>query len=333
MPPLQDPLLFIHVPKTAGTSFRIAAAEYFGAERCWSDYGPAAAETTAEVRQHVHEAGDLWALRRAMLARSPAMLAGHVHASRFAGLLPLLNVVSFVREPLAQLRSHYLHQCRDNGYRGSPEAFMHGPMGIGFQSRLLSGMPLEACGFIGVTERYEESLSLLNEVWGLDLPPRRLNERPVPPAGQALPPEPFPPALAASFLQAAVADVQLYRRANDLLDERVRLRALGQPYTHGVVQTRTLHRLQGFAFRRQGEDALPVELLVNGRVRAQTLAAADRPGLRALQAPRGGYVGFDFRLEGMGIATTDELTARLADTGQVLGRLLPPPARSAGAVR
>ena len=51
-------MFFIHIPKTAGTSFRKAAEEYYGLERICYDYAPHSGETSKIVIQEVYENKD-----------------------------------------------------------------------------------------------------------------------------------------------------------------------------------------------------------------------------------------------------------------------------------
>ena len=43
------PLFFIHIPKTAGSSFRVAAEQYFGSEATYFDYGNGSKETSESI--------------------------------------------------------------------------------------------------------------------------------------------------------------------------------------------------------------------------------------------------------------------------------------------
>ena len=61
----RKPLLFLHIPKTAGTSFRVAVLQRLGgASRVAFDYGGKHPETHDMVRRHLHaEAPDHAAFR------------------------------------------------------------------------------------------------------------------------------------------------------------------------------------------------------------------------------------------------------------------------------
>ena len=43
-----DSFVFVHIPKTAGTSFRLGADQYFGEKMVCRDYGPKAPETSED---------------------------------------------------------------------------------------------------------------------------------------------------------------------------------------------------------------------------------------------------------------------------------------------
>lgn len=303
------PLLFSHIPKTAGTSFRQAAVEALGPEHCLFDYGEAAGETSPLVREWVYQRGDLLGFARQLRSSGARLLAGHFPPTRYAAFFELSRVAVFVREPRAQILSHFRHQQRSNGYGHDLASFSRSPMGAGFQSRLLGGIPLGAYGFVGVTERFAESLDLFNRLHGTRLKPRVSNQAPE--AG-AVPPE-----LAAAAWQRAApalqADDAAYAEADALLSRRLAALDAGLPDLHaGLTQARG-RRVSGFAFASAAglRAAVPLLLQVNGRTVARQHAGADRPLLRAYNAPRHGFVGFDVVLE-RELQPGDEVTVRWA---------------------
>lgn len=311
---LTDTLLLIQIPATAGQVFGEALAARLGPAACATDHGPDSDDAHPLVVRHVHDAADLFAFSQAAQAQGLKLVAGQA-AARYAPLVPLSQVLSFVRQPLAQAGAHYRHQVQALGYRGTEAAYLAGPLGAGCQARYLDLAPVEALGFVGVSERMAESLAMFHAAYGLDLqaPASEVaaerDSRPV-----------FSEAGAAQFRAMAGADYQLYRRAHAALDARLAMHQAGLPYVHGAIQSHGPHRLQGFAFRAGAEDAVEVEVLVNGLRRARARATLERPCLRACQAPRLGYVGFEFHAGHALWAADDEVTVRVADTGQVLGR-------------
>jgi hypothetical protein len=311
---LTDTLLLIQIPATAGQAFGEALAAHLGPAACAVDHGPDSDDAHPLVLSHVHEAGDLLGFSQAAQAQGLKLLAGQA-AARYAPLVPLGQVLSFVRQPLAQAGAHYRHQVQAQGYRGTEAAYLAGPLGAGCQARQLDLAPVEALGFVGVSERPAESLAMFKAAYGLDLH----LPAPVGPAERSTRPV-FSDAGAAHFRAMAGADYQLYRRAHAALDARLAMHRAGMPYVHGAIQSHGPHRLQGFAFWQGNEDAVEVEVLVNGLRRARTRATLERPCLRASNAPRLGYVGFEFHAGHALWAADDEVTVRVAGTGQMLGR-------------
>src|SRR5690606_621288 len=60
------PILFIHIPKPAGTSFRKGAESFFGSQHVVYDYGGAASATSSLARQMLYgEHEDFWCFARA----------------------------------------------------------------------------------------------------------------------------------------------------------------------------------------------------------------------------------------------------------------------------
>src|SRR5574343_924933 len=77
------PVLFIHIPKTAGTSLRIEAARLFGRDRVALDYGPKSSETSADVMQLGIKCNDPWALHDCLQSKDVRALCGHFQAARY----------------------------------------------------------------------------------------------------------------------------------------------------------------------------------------------------------------------------------------------------------
>ena len=157
-----ESLLFVHVPKTAGTSFRLAVEGVFPGRVAY-DYALRAPETWDGVRRHVYGKLDLEALRRELTEARITMLGGHVIYRRYSALFAPQQVITFLREPIARLVSEHEHACRHNGFTGTLREFAAIPRNQNLQSKMLAGVPLGQAALVGITERYGESLALLEK--------------------------------------------------------------------------------------------------------------------------------------------------------------------------
>jgi len=309
--------LFVHIPKTAGTSLRQSALRHFGSADCLFDYGPAARETSEDVREWMYRRRDPYGLQKALRTRGARFFGGHFPAVRYLPLFGCLNTISFVRSPRAQVPSHFAHQARHHGYQGSFTQFLRSPQGGGIQSSMLQGVPLEALRFVGVTERYAESLEALAAELGCPLAVLHENGNP-----SAAAPADYDGLLSAAdeaFATACAGDLALHRRANELLDRRLQALRDDRPYVHGALTHVDAQRIDGFAFTPHDERPVMVDLFVDGRPLAQVPASRDRSALRSLGAPRNGYVGFSFR-EGAALPAGTRVEARAG--AQVVGEAI-----------
>lgn len=173
-----DTRLFLHIPKTAGTSFRLAVERAFGSERVAYDYSPKAWETSDAVREHYYTKKDLEALRAKLMSKRVVLLAGHFDFRRYSSILPPSRVVTFLRDPVARVVAEYHHFRRHNGFEGALLEFASQARNRNLQCSILRGVPLEDAEFVGITEHYEESLARLRERLGWDLEPIVTNVNP-----------------------------------------------------------------------------------------------------------------------------------------------------------
>ena len=117
-----SPLFFVHIPKTAGTSFRHALEEYFGSEFVCRDYGPQQNQTSLEVLSYVYENMDLYKFFQGFDGQYK-VLTGHVPAGKYVSSIGVHRIISFVREPVKAVISHYRHHFSDGRFEGSLEDF------------------------------------------------------------------------------------------------------------------------------------------------------------------------------------------------------------------
>lgn len=311
---------FIHIPKTAGTSFRFAAEDVFGANRIVYDYGKAAPETSALVHQHVYQKPDFWAFYQACERADVALVGGHMNCDRFVAGFGVEKIVTFVRDPLQRIASEYKHFVRHKNYQGSFEEFYTQPKNQNRLSRAFREVPAWAAGFVGVTERYDESLELLHKVTGIRVPAREEN------MGKARVEEAheFSPGDLKAMTRLNRKDIGLYRQVSELFNQRLLMLRQGLPFVHGHVDAVSGRKIAGTAWWDgcRADEPVVVEVLVNGVVVGHTVSAIFQPKFCAMKSPRGGHVGFQMPLE---VREGDQVSCRVSETGQLLGeRTLPP---------
>lgn len=169
---------FTHIPKTAGTSFRLAAEDDLGSQRVIYDYGAHSSVTSACVRQYLYESDelDLEGLAQHWQTSKPVLIAGHKGLKQFSSVIRLDRIMTFFRDPLARCFSEYVHLLKQGRYEGSFRSFFSNEKRINRQLRMLSGVPFQALGIVGVTKRYRDSLSLINDHFSWDIRARKLNK-------------------------------------------------------------------------------------------------------------------------------------------------------------
>lgn len=305
------PLFFVHIPKTAGTSFRIGAEQYFRKENIVYDYGKDSDTTSEIARQHLYASTpDFWAFGRACAAGDASLVGGHVGISKFVSLFGVANTITFLREPLERMASEYEHFVRNYGYKGSFQDFYSRPVMHNRQNKILHGVDIEAIGMLGLTERYKESLKVLNARYGIAIPLREdnrgrraLRER------HELSEEDM-----AEFKQLNTRDFELYKRVVALVEARLAMFDAGKPWAHARLVETSASRVAGWAWWSGGSDEpVEVEIWINEELADTVLALERRPGLCHLRPPRGGYVGFHLPVE---LQWGDKVRCRVAGTGQ-----------------
>jgi len=207
-------LISVHIPKCAGTSFRHVLEAVHGGG-LWLNYG-------AIFTREQAAAG--------LVPAAAACIHGHFFADAFDTLYPGRRLAVWLRHPVERVVSNYHHFLRSPDPRDdccrqlherrlSLREFAALDWMRNESARYLGGKPLADFAFVGVAERFAESLSVCRRTFGWHTPvplpcantnPERLTDR------YALSPQDF-----SHLLDLNEADLARYEEAVARLDDSV----------------------------------------------------------------------------------------------------------------
>jgi len=303
--------LFVHIPKTAGTSFRLSAQAYFGDDHTFFDYSGESTETSALIRQAIYVKQDPHLLYDQLSKLPCSFLSGHFPTTKYMLLYKTSHIVSFVRDPIRQVLSHYNHYKNYHSYQESLMTFVEDPRFQNLQSRLLSKKPMGLYGFLGITEKYRESLDLFNQLYQTQLPYLHLNRS----EKDALEVRKLDVETLQAIEQANARDISFYRRAVAQLAVRQRLQQENKPFTFGCIQEKADSKIVGCAFQVNHDAALIIDIYAKEKYLASVTAKDFKPGLALQGVSRRGYVGFEYQLTKKNIAP-EAIRCIVRETGQ-----------------
>ena len=227
-----DVMYFCHIPKTAGMTFRTIIEDQFACD----DVCPAT--LNAQLRKL-----SLDELRRYRLFR------GHLGFSNLPGLLPNKRVINItvLREPVARVISHYDYirrmpgdphyaAVKDMSLEEFAQRLTAGKLGKNIQTyhvakttqfnldqlsvaetMALATESLDEFGFVGLVERFQDSLFLLSYIFGWK---PILNSRKENAARQKQPLNEIPESTLEIIRANSQLDAELYQRAKATFEER-----------------------------------------------------------------------------------------------------------------
>ncbi|WP_444939899.1 sulfotransferase family 2 domain-containing protein [Microbulbifer sp. ZKSA004] len=307
-----NPFVFIHIPKTAGTSFRIGADSFFGSESVCRDYGLKSPETSEIIKVWNAGVRDKWEFKKRFEEARYQFLTGHFHAAVYAPLFGVSKMFTFVRDPVQRLVSEYHHMVRNYRYDESFEDFYRAPHNINRQQRILGRILWPAIGFIGLTEMYEQSLYLFNRKYSLDIPIYREN------LGRINLTDNYelPTFQEEELRRLNAEDIALYKSIKTQFRWRLKLAETGRNFVLGALRQVEKERLSGWAIAENREEPIVIQARVGGNIIGVSHAIQDRPWLRGMGVGRGGFVGFSFDVSQL--KAGDKVECVVASTEQPL---------------
>jgi hypothetical protein len=178
---------------------------------------------TSETIQELYYRSTLPPRRRARAVRKAAddagtvLLCGHFRVEKYWNAFDHDRFLSVVRHPLDRLVSAYNRHLR-RGQVSMPFEEFALSREINLQSNRLGGVPLEEIGFIGLTERFEQSIDLLNRTYGLDLGVFKSSRKPL--FSRGIKKSDLSPALINEIATTHAEDMALYEHAVVLFEKR-----------------------------------------------------------------------------------------------------------------
>jgi len=283
-------LLFSHIPKTAGTSLRVSTKRSSWNWKVYADYGENS-HVTSSIIKLIYRTGDISTITRINWRQT--LLAGHFPINKYIQYYPIERVISFVRDPVQRVISHYHDLQRRIGYSASLEEFINEARFQNVQSNYIEGIPMEAVGVIGICEFYQESLDLFNTMYNFRPPVKEFNSN-------------FNKKGSFYFLSGKLEqqirtlnykDCQLYEKALHLFLLRRNLWMRKQPYVYGKIESVTDKAIKGWAVDPFAKTPITLELRINGKHIKRLIADQYRPDLSPINIANEARVGFSHTFE------------------------------------
>lgn len=298
--------VFIHIPKTAGTSFRASLEKN---EYVIRDYGDGKEHTSDTVNEHVYENNDLYALKESLSNRD-TWLCGHMHLAKYIGIAEPQNMVTFVRDPVARVISHFNHEARWGKSDVTMESFLNSYNAKNSQHRFLNALPISLIGFVGITEQYPQSLALLDSHMAIKVEEARINKN----DKKISDVDDLDTEILTRIREQNTLDQQLYTSAKSLLEEREALRREGKVWTYIYATVSKERKLRGIAYRKDTSKPVELEIVINGKKYCDVIASQLTPLFPSARFPRERFVGFSVNLQNH--QKSDDIVLAIKDSKQ-----------------
>lgn len=229
-------MISMHIPKTAGTSFRAHLIAIFGDDICF-DYGsqysfvdstpPNLSMRAFRLLNHLRDSA------RMRMRQRPGdrCIHGHFQADKYLDRYPDARYVTWLRDPVERVVSQYRHwkrrpdrghsiSCRLHREKLSLERFAELEAVRNLHTRYFGGMKVEDFYFVGIQERYEADLAAFYAK--LEMEPKRIDARNVNPEKTTGGGYDLEPAVRSRLEELNDLDRRLY---DSVLDRAARARA------------------------------------------------------------------------------------------------------------
>lgn len=166
--------IFVHIPKTAGTSFRIAIERDIKLDKILYDYGKNSKTTSPFIVDTLYS-DNILSLPYVLQKNDIKFIIGHFNVGKYLTIFEKPKIVTFIRDPLQRIVSEYKHKQRLDNYKQSFETFYMQDNQQNKQFKFLQGVKLKDIFFMGLTEEYHKSITLFNKKTNLNIKELILN--------------------------------------------------------------------------------------------------------------------------------------------------------------
>lgn len=307
----QGRFLFVHIPKTAGTSFRMSLD--LSHRTLITDYGDGSRNTEKLIQEYVYDKTDSFSLKKSLLKLPSFWITGHVAVSKYIDIVDACNIVLFVRDPLEQVLSHYNHYHLSHGYDGTFEDFLNSKLGSNFQSGFVDYLPPELIGFVGITEQYDKSLDICENISGLELKRFKKNVN----TNKYITSQDLTESQISLFELRNKEDRLLYERTVRLHYQRLMHFSKNLKWTYYCISVDSLGNLSGCAYKSGCDVPVILSLIKDGETLCDVVADQYFKCYPKANFPRHRYIGFHFDLNGFS-SSLEDVKVIVKDTGQEL---------------
>jgi hypothetical protein len=172
-------IVSVHIRKSGGSSFRKELQTFYSKELLL-DYGDEIGSSFMSSKIKRLKSKLKIYNKRIDIAKHYKVIHGHFYADKYDKLPCELNFVTFLRHPVDRVLSNYYYLQR-NPERKNPDArlihkfnytleqYIAHADARNVQHQFLNGKNLEEFSFVGITEKYAESILLFNKIFGANL--------------------------------------------------------------------------------------------------------------------------------------------------------------------
>jgi len=306
-----DHFFFVHIPKTAGTSFRNTLKARYGVI---NDYGLTSRQTNKAVKDNIYIKNDPYGLLSHLRSKPSGWICGHVSLEKYINFVPVTHSVAFVRAPLGQFISHCNHSISKHEFEGDLEGFLSKRGTSNLQSRLLSYLPLGLIGHVAITEHYDDSLAIISNHLGIKLKTENANVN----NAKTFNEDNIKHELASTILEKNKHDVSLYDEACFIHHQRLSFLKADKPWVYAYATIDKRNVITGCAYFAESDSPVELSLFRNDIEITQFTAQDFFRGYPKANFPRDRYIAFHFSLTELTepLESDDSFVVCVQSTGQ-----------------